>query len=724
MAEKIISPGVFTKEIDASFLPAAVGDIGAVVVGPTVKGPALVPTVVNSYSEFQAKFGDVFRTGSNYYQYLTSHTVKNYLEHSGKLTVVRIAGSGFSPATASILTAGADTSTFASNSIQLNAETPSGSAYKLTINNIDFHLVQSSSFYEDTTTDVYVNIGPMAGNDPDEALGLNLANAIGISSSLTLVSASYDATTNRINLSGSYPGTAGHVTVSTSSLAGYEQEPFILTNAADESVTVLKGGTDDNDQGEISFKLHTLSDGEVLNSKSTTIGTNEVLSEGTDNNLRWEIANRNTKKGTFTLLIRKGNDSIKQKQILETWNNLSLDPNANNYISKMIGDQKIEIDNSDITDPFLKYTGDYTNKSKYVRVEVVKQTLDYLDENGNIREGNTATASLPAVGSGSEGGTFSDCSDGKKGDIFNSMNENIGANTQGIDLNESDQIDQYTSALNLLSNSDEYDFNLLLLPGIIRNQTGHTGIITKAVDVCESRGDAFTIVDTVDYGTNGLASVTDQAKALNSNYAATYWPWVQSPDLQLGGNVWVPPSVVMAGVYAFNDKVAAPWNAPAGLNRGVISTAVQAKRKLTHSNRDTLYEKNVNPIATFPGQGVCVWGQKTLQKKASALDRVNVRRLLIKVKKFIAASSRFLVFEQNNSQTRERFLNIANPYLEHVQAQSGLNAFKVVMDSTNNTPDVVDRNILYGQVFLQPTKTAEFIVLDFTIQPTGATFPE
>ena len=132
----------------------------------------------------------------------------------------------------------------------------------------------------------------------------------------------------------------------------------------------------------------------------------------------------------------------------------------------------------------------------------------------------------------------------------------------------------------------------------------------------------------------------------------------------------------------------------------------------------------MNPIATFPGQGVTVWGQKTLQKKASALDRVNVRRLLIKVKKFLSASSRFLVFEQNNTQTRRRFLNIVNPYLEQVQSNSGLNAFRVVMDESNNTPDVVDRNILYGQLFIQPTRTAEFVVLDFTIQPTGATFPE
>ena len=389
----------------------------------------------------------------------------------------------------------------------------------------------------------------------------------------------------------------------------------------------------------------------------------------------------------------------------------------------MIGDQDVAIGGT-TADPYLTYTGDWPNKSKYVRVESLKQTADYLDESGNVRN-NAASASLPGLGSGSFGGSFTGGSDGTiSHPISSSLNEGIGTITQGFDLSDSDQKDQYTQALSLLSNADEYDFNLLLLPGIIRSVSDHTSVITKAIDVCEARGDAFVIVDSVAYSTTNLVTVTDQAKLMDSNYGATYWPWVQVSDNQIGTNVWVPPSVVMAGIYAFNDKVAAPWFAPAGLNRGGLDTVIQAARKLTHANRDTLYDASVNPIATFPGQGVVVWGQKTLQKKSSALDRVNVRRLMIKVKKFIAASSRFLVFEQNNATTRNRFLNIANPYLEQVQAQSGLNAFRVVMDDSNNTPDIVDRNILYGQIFLQPTKTAEFIVLDFTIQPTGATFPE
>ena len=149
----------------------------------------------------------------------------------------------------------------------------------------------------------------------------------------------------------------------------------------------------------------------------------------------------------------------------------------------------------------------------------------------------------------------------------------------------------------------------------------------------------------------------------------------------------------------------------------------RVERKLTNTNRDTLYTAKVNPIASFPGQGIVVFGQKTLQTKASALDRVNVRRLLITLKNYISQIADTLVFEQNTAATRNTFLSQVNPYLESVQQRQGLYAFKVVMDNSNNTPDVIDRNELIGAVYLQPTKTAEFIYLDFNILPTGATFP-
>jgi hypothetical protein len=605
MAEKIISPGVFTNEIDQSFLPSAVADIGAALIGPTLKGPALIPTVVTSYSDFQNKFGDVVKSGSNSYQFLTSHAAEQYLRHSNTLTVVRIMDGAFGAAEAIISCSG----------IPVNENTL-------------------------------------------------------------------------------HPGSA----ISTSSI-----------------------------------ELETLADGTIMNNETAGEKTNNILTAGSKANIRYEISNRNFTKGTFTLAIRAGNDNQKRKQTLETFTNLTLDPNSPQFISKVIGDQTFRLATDSAGEPYLQLTGSYPNKSRFVRVRSTQTTLDYLDENGNVRD-VTITSSLPAEGSGSMNGGFKNGADGLTG--FNALGtqggsvtaavtfyDAIGATTQGFTLSSgADGTNAYTNALNLLKNQDEFDINLILAPGIIANT--HTAIASKIIDVCEDRGDCFAVLDPVPFGSQ-VSVATTQAETRDSNFAAMYWPWIKIPDSQIVGTQrWVPPSVAIGGIYAFNDKVAHPWFAPAGLNRGGIDIATQAERKLTQNDRDTLYDSNVNPIATFPGQGVTVFGQKTLQKKASALDRINVRRLLIRVKKFIASSSRFLLFEQNNSRTRSRFLNIVNPFLEQVQSQSGLTAFRVVMDGTNNTPDVIDRNQLVGQLFLQPTRTAEFIVLDFTVQPTGATFPE
>ena len=299
----------------------------------------------------------------------------------------------------------------------------------------------------------------------------------------------------------------------------------------------------------------------------------------------------------------------------------------------------------------------------------------------------------------------------------------VSTNTQGFDISTSSTggTVAYKKAINAISNPDEFDINMLVTPGIVHGL--HSKITNHAISKMESRGDAFYVIDCTKYG-DTIATATSAISALDTNYAAAYYPWVKIVDRNTSLPVWVPPSVVLPGVIAFTDKVAHEWFAPAGLNRGGLTSVLEAQTRLTHSERDDLYEDRVNPIASFPGQGVCVWGQKTLQARPSALDRVNVRRLLIKLKKFIASSSRYLVFEQNTAGTRNRFMNIVNPFLESVQANSGLSAFRVVMDDTNNTPDVVDRNQLVGQIFIQPTRTAEFIVLDFIVQPTGAAFPE
>jgi hypothetical protein len=298
----------------------------------------------------------------------------------------------------------------------------------------------------------------------------------------------------------------------------------------------------------------------------------------------------------------------------------------------------------------------------------------------------------------------------------------LASNTQGFDLSSqaADGYIAYKKALDTISNADEFDVNMVVTPGVIHSL--HSGITSYAYEMCEARGDAFYVMDSVGLDDN-ISTAVSAMEGLDTNYAATYYPWVKIVDLDRNKPVWVPPSVVLPGVIAFNDRVAAEWFAPAGLNRGGLTEVVEVKTRLTQTERDTLYEGRINPIAVFPASGVCVWGQKTLQGRPSALDRINVRRLLIAAKKFIASSTRYLVFEQNTSQTRTRFLNIVNPYLESIQQRQGLYAFRVIMDESNNTPDIIDRNILYGQLYLQPAKTAEFIILDFNIQSTGAAFP-
>ena len=275
----------------------------------------------------------------------------------------------------------------------------------------------------------------------------------------------------------------------------------------------------------------------------------------------------------------------------------------------------------------------------------------------------------------------------------------------------------YKKALDILSNQDEYDINMLAMPGVIHSL--HSDVTNAGIDMCEQRADCFFVMDLdeVDATVNGAIG---NVAGLDSNYTAVYYPWVKVRGA--GKQIFVPPSVIVPGAIAQSDRIGAEWFAPAGLNRGILGTVTQARMGLTQAERDRLYDNKINPIATFPQTGVCIWGQKTLQERSTALDRINVRRLLITVKKFIASSSKYLVFEQNTVETRRRFLNIVNPYLESIQQGQGLYSFKVQMDENNNTPTVIDRNQLVGAIYLQPTKTAEFIVLDFNILPTGATF--
>jgi phage tail sheath protein FI len=459
--------------------------------------------------------------------------------------------------------------------------------------------------------------------------------------------------------------------------------------------------------GGSAFTLEALNAGTIMNNSGSAEASGGVLPSGSRDNIRWEVSNVDSgSKGTFDLIIRRGDDTTNNKIILEQWKGLSLNPNDPNYILSTIGDQKVGFD---ATNKMITFTtGSYTVNSKYVRISSINPIAAVnFDVNSKIVE--SATGSLPSPSSSSfNGGTNSYSGTGQQM-FYNNISS---ANIQGFDTSS------YTDAIALLSNTDEYDYNLLIAPGL--NQGSHSSTITSITSNTANRGDALFIADMGAYGAN-LTDIVSRANAINSSYIATYWTWVQVRDA-LGKIVWVPASTMIPGVYANNDRVGAEWFAPAGFQRGGIVGVVNVEKKLSPSDKDSLYAAGVNPIAFFPNNGIVIYGQKTLQKNPSALDRVNVRRLLINLKRFTRNEARNLVFEQNTTTTRDRFLKVVNPYLESVVRGQGLFAFQVIMDSTNNTADVIDRNELVGQILLQPTKAIEFISIDFTITPTGVVF--
>ena len=397
--------------------------------------------------------------------------------------------------------------------------------------------------------------------------------------------------------------------------------------------------------------------------------------------------------------------------------------NAKAYLGWKFDDE--ETDNKNFLKP-LPYTNQETNVSG-----------DFNVENYSVHPSASQTwlgslsASLDTTGTTGPKNTnlqfsipFQGGYDGNPTSLIKRTGEYmLGTNMQGMDLSSTQAVGYsgYKKAIDIMSNQDEYDINMLVLPGVIKQI--HSSVTDAATTMAEDRGDTFYVMDLNKLNAT-VSTAANEAASLDSNYAAVYYPWVKVLDTSVNRPVFVPPSVVVPGAIAASDNISAEWFAPAGLNRGVLGNVLEAKLRLTQTERDELYEGKVNPIATFPRTGVCIWGQKTLQTKPTALDRINVRRLLIAVKKFIASSSKYLVFEQNTVQTRNRFLNIVNPYLESVQQRQGLFAFRVIMDESNNTPDIIDRNILKGEIFIQPAKTAEFIVLDFNVLPTGAAFPE
>jgi hypothetical protein len=308
--------------------------------------------------------------------------------------------------------------------------------------------------------------------------------------------------------------------------------------------------------------------------------------------------------------------------------------------------------------------------------------------------------------------------------------------------NNSYEIYSLRKAINIISSPDDVSMNAITIPGITNNT-----VTNDLLDIAEDRGDALAIIDiagayTPDTESTGSAEDRNSGnkpstaaddfadRSINNSYGATYYPWVSILDTESNQRLWVPPSVAALGVLSNTDRLQAPWFAPAGFTRGGLSEGaagvpvLDVSRKLTSDDRDKLYENNINPIAKFPAEGIVIFGQKTLQQTASALDRINVRRLMIYLKREISFIASRLLFAPNAQATWDRFLGQAEPVLRDVKAQFGIEDFRLILDESTTTPDLIDRNIIYAKLYVKPTRAVEFFAIDFIITNSGASFED
>ncbi|NWJ43999.1 phage tail sheath subtilisin-like domain-containing protein, partial [Marine Group I thaumarchaeote] len=661
MAERIVSPGVFTRERDLSFLPAGIAAIGACIIGPTVKGPAFVPTVVTNFSEFEEMFGS---TDSRYY---TPYAVEQYLRSAGSVTIVRVLNTGgytadyvslkLSSSAASVVRTVAvlapsrgGTNGTGDLSLCLLAATESAyTSQTLTVNGTDVTETDYSISFNTSSANY---IDQVISSDPQVQKSGQDTVAVYLYKNFKYHQSSYGWDTGTsANHSGS---------ISIGGVGDFEDAGY--SNASTPSI---QSQLINNSRYNL-FKVNTRSHGSDVNNKFKVVILN-VKAAGT-------VAGSDY--GQFSLQLRQtglNDNGLTTDNIAEQWDSLNFDPKSTNFFARRIGDRYVTID----ANGKLTYEGDWNNRSKHIYVSdfsdisngsipkvlvpmghssisaplsdgdmpnwIFKVTQsnaqDEFDsnvlyghdyKNGDAEQylvpvndftgGTNVSMSLEdmfghddaSVLGTTEGTDYASATSsislttshlkqrkfvvpfqgGFDGD--NPANPKLtgasikATNTQGFDISSATATGAvaYKKAINAISNPDEFDINMLVTPGILHNL--HPKITNHAIAKCEERGDAFYIFDCGKYG-GSIADATAAISALDTNYAATYYPWVKIVDRATALPVWVPPSVVLPGVIAFTDQVAHEWFAPAGLNRGGLTTVLEAQTRLTHDERDELY---------------------------------------------------------------------------------------------------------------------------------------
>jgi hypothetical protein len=736
MTEQTISPAVFTNEYDQSYLPAGISAIGAAFVGPTLKGEAFIPTEVTSYPDYETKFG--IADGNSYVPY----SVKSYLKYANSATITRILSTeGYTHnAVAGIVLSGSTggekligvihhtkgtsetnpTGTYASSAVGLASA--SNCRFLLSGSSITATPITGSFNSTDVTY-----VGKILGRTPKSTdVGYfynyfsNSSHAIisqSLTSTITFVTSSnlvfsdgYSVAYTPTITSQLTNGTARNLfTVKTLSQGEYNNTEFKIS-----IVDIRKSGeVNGSDYGSFGLQIRSISDTDrnpiiiesysnlnldpdsanyickKIGDKYNTYDTTEqiIVQTGDYDNIskyiRIEVTDDVKNKSISPILVPYGFTAVMQPLAIGAYTM----PTASLVVTQTYN----SLYNSKI---YYGFSFDFVSTDNYEYLKPIASgsttgsNANFNLDNYNVNASATLGAGLSLSGSYAtiplSARKFTVPFQGGFAGQDPAINKNMdtiisGTNTMGFNLNSATTSGSaaYQKAFDILANTDLYDFNLLFTPGVI--QSLHSSVVDNGIELCENRSDVMYVYDNSPIA-DGKANAIANVGSTDSSYAATYFPWLKIFDATNNRNIWVPPSVHMAGVFAFNDKVGGEWFAPAGFNRGVMSTVLDVYIPTTKPGRDDLYDGRINSIAKFPKEGIVVMGQKTTQIKASALDRINVRRLLIKVKKYIASSSKYLLFEPNTDRTRTEFLNIVNPYLDDIKSKEGLYMFKVVCD--------------------------------------------
>jgi len=786
MAKTFISPGTFTQEIDLSYLPQQGPQVTTCFIGLSERGPALRPVVVQNWQEYTRIFGNT--NENYYMPYAVENFFRNqspatiirvlsndtytYTQGGNVPNIIALIGSQSIDG----LNNRYENRLF--GLIAFNSGTVTNIDITGSLTNFNFSYTYEGT--ENTATGLSMN--------PDDSNYFkNVLNILPSSSYPYHIMGGYcwdipyiTASSIGINVayenrgSGSAIASGTYVTGNVSLTPGQytiEDDLTKYSNAYTPWILSQNFGSLRNPLYYTIFRFHSLSSGDASNTAFKISIVDVQASPNTDI----------SPYGQFSVLVREFDDTDSNPVILEQFTNMNIDPTSDNYVAKIIGNGNRVWNN---TTEHFDETGEYNNNSKYIRVELHDNLDDFPHEAlpmgfelfetpawgvSSLVSYNTTV--LPLVNDNITDSSIylgidfaEDISDALQVSLLHKIGGDTdeqslfnldvlnGRATYSLDAGTSftkyrkfsvplykgwDAYDHsitqpfgstmttglitaYKIANDIMGNKEEINFKDLYIPGV-----SNTSVTSDAITKVEDRADALYIADFCQFG-DSISTIVSNTSTVNSTFTATYYPWVQIKDNQTGKYVWVPPSIAACEAISYNDKsgVGYPWYAPAGLRRGGITSVIRTDGRLYQTDRDQLYSNGINPIAQMARVGIVVYGQKTLAKKASALDRINVRRLVVHIKKYVETLSRNILFEQNGPVVWNAFKNNLIPFLEDIKSKQGLYNLRVVMDETINTADIVDRNICKGQIFLQPQKAAEFISIDFVIEPTGTTFAE